>query len=208
MYNKYFKRAFDVLVSAAALLILSPIYALIAILVRVKLGSPIIFVQQRPGKDGKVFRLYKFRTMTDARDENGVLLADEFRMTRFGELLREMSLDELPELWNILKGDMSLVGPRPLLTEYLELYNERQMHRHDVRPGLTGWAQVNGRNTLSWEEKFELDVEYVEQVSFIKDIKIILMTVGNVLRREGINSETAVTMERFQGTKAPQQIEK
>ncbi len=208
MYNKYFKRAFDVLVSAAALLILSPIYALIAILVRVKLGSPIIFVQQRPGKDGKVFRLYKFRTMTDARDENGVLLADEFRMTRFGELLREMSLDELPELWNILRGDMSLVGPRPLLTEYLELYNERQMHRHDVRPGLTGWAQVNGRNTLSWEEKFELDVEYVEQVSFIKDIKIILMTVGNVLRREGINSETAVTMERFQGTKAPQQIEK
>ena len=208
MYNKYFKRAFDVLVSAAALLILSPIYALIAILVRVKLGSPIIFVQQRPGKDGKVFRLYKFRTMTDARDENGVLLADEFRMTRFGEMLREMSLDELPELWNILRGDMSLVGPRPLLTEYLELYNERQMHRHDVRPGLTGWAQVNGRNTLSWEEKFELDVEYVEQVSFIKDIKIILMTVGNVLRREGINSETAVTMERFQGTKAPQQIEK
>lgn len=208
MYNKYFKRAFDVLVSAAALLILSPIYALIAILVRVKLGSPIIFVQQRPGKDGKVFRLYKFRTMTDARDENGVLLADEFRMTRFGELLREMSLDELPELWNILRGDMSLVGPRPLLTEYLELYNERQMHRHDVRPGLTGWAQVNGRNTLSWEEKFELDVEYVEQVSFIKDIKIIFMTVGNVLRREGINSETAVTMERFQGTKAPQQIEK
>lgn len=208
MYNKYFKRAFDVLVSAAALLILSPIYALIAILVRVKLGSPIMFVQQRPGKDGKVFRLYKFRTMTDARDENGVLLADEFRMTRFGELLREMSLDELPELWNILRGDMSLVGPRPLLTEYLELYNERQMHRHDVRPGLTGWAQVNGRNTLSWEEKFELDVEYVEQVSFIKDIKIILMTVGNVLRREGINSETAVTMERFQGTKAPQQIEK
>lgn len=208
MYNKYFKRAFDVLVSAAALLILSPIYALIAILIRVKLGSPIIFVQQRPGKDGKVFRLYKFRTMTDARDENGVLLADEFRMTRFGELLREMSLDELPELWNILRGDMSLVGPRPLLTEYLELYNERQMHRHDVRPGLTGWAQVNGRNTLSWEEKFELDVEYVEQVSFIKDIKIILMTVGNVLRREGINSETAVTMERFQGTKAPQQIEK
>ena len=208
MYNKYFKRAFDVLVSSAALLILSPIYALIAILVRVKLGSPIIFVQQRPGKDGKVFRLYKFRTMTDARDENGVLLADEFRMTRFGELLREMSLDELPELWNILRGDMSLVGPRPLLTEYLELYNERQMHRHDVRPGLTGWAQVNGRNTLSWEEKFELDVEYVEQVSFIKDIKIIFMTVGNVLRREGINSETAVTMERFQGTKAPQQIEK
>ena len=208
MYNKYFKRAFDVLVSAAALLILSPIYALIAILIRVKLGSPIIFVQQRPGKDGKVFRLYKFRTMTDARDENGVLLADEFRMTRFGEMLREMSLDELPELWNILRGDMSLVGPRPLLTEYLELYNERQMHRHDVRPGLTGWAQVNGRNTLSWEEKFELDVEYVEQVSFIKDIKIILMTVGNVLRREGINSETAVTMERFQGTKAPQQIEK
>ena len=208
MYNKYFKRAFDVLVSAAALLILSPIYALIAILVRVKLGSPIIFVQQRPGKDGQVFRLYNFRTMTDARDENGVLLADEFRMTRFGELLREMSLDELPELWNILRGDMSLVGPRPLLTEYLELYNERQMHRHDVRPGLTGWAQVNGRNTLSWEEKFELDVEYVEQVSFIKDIKIILMTVGNVLRREGINSETAVTMERFQGTKAPQQIEK
>jgi len=200
-YEKYIKRALDILLSGLALVVLSPVLLVTAILVRVKLGSPVIFHQDRPGKDGKIFRLYKFRSMTDERDEKGNLLPDEVRLTKFGKLLRATSLDELPELWNILRGDMSIVGPRPLLVKYLPLYNEEQRHRHDVRPGLTGWAQANGRNALTWEEKFRLDVWYVEHVSFWVDLKTILLTVKNVLRREGISSETAATMEEFTGTK-------
>ena len=199
-YEKFIKRALDVILSGGALIVLSPVLAVTALLVRTKLGSPVIFHQDRPGKDEKIFRLYKFRSMTDERDENGDLLPDEVRLTKFGKLLRSTSLDELPELWNILRGDMSIVGPRPLLVKYLPLYNEEQRHRHDVRPGLTGWAQVNGRNALSWEEKFRLDVWYVQNVSFWVDVKTIFLTVKNVLRREGISSDTAVTMEEFMGT--------
>lgn len=200
-YEKYIKRLLDVVLSGGALLVLSPVLAVTAVLVRTKLGSPVIFCQERPGKDEKIFKLYKFRSMTDARDENGKLLADEIRLTRFGKLLRATSLDELPELWNILRGDMSLVGPRPLLVKYLPLYNGEQKHRHDVRPGLTGWAQVNGRNAISWEEKFKLDVWYVQNLSFATDVKTIFMTVKKVFCREGISSETAATMEEFKGTK-------
>ena len=200
-YEKYMKRALDILLSGLALIVLSPVLLVTAILVRTKLGSPVIFHQDRPGKDEKIFRLYKFRSMTDERDENGNLLPDEVRLTKFGKLLRATSLDELPELWNILRGDMSIVGPRPLLVKYLPLYNEEQKHRHDVHPGLTGWAQANGRNALSWEEKFQLDVWYVEHISFWVDVKTIFLTVKNVLRREGISSGTAVTMEEFKGTK-------
>lgn len=200
-YEKYIKRLLDILLSVAALMVLWPVLLITAILVHFKLGSPVIFKQARPGKDEKIFDLYKFRSMTDQRDEKGNLLPDEIRLTKFGKLLRSTSLDELPELWNILKGDMSVVGPRPLLVKYLPLYNEEQKHRHDVRPGLTGWAQANGRNALSWEEKFRLDVWYVEHLSFMVDVKTIFLTVKNVLRREGISSETAATMEEFQGTK-------
>ncbi|MBQ5389493.1 MAG: sugar transferase, partial [Clostridia bacterium] len=170
-YEKYIKRLLDIVLSAGALIVLSPILLITAILVRVKLGSPVIFCQERPGKDEKIFRLYKFRSMTDKRDENGDLLPDAVRLTKFGKLLRATSLDELPELWNILKGDMSIVGPRPLLVKYLPLYNEEQKHRHDVRPGLTGWAQVHGRNAITWEEKFAMDVWYVGHVSFLTDVK-------------------------------------
>lgn len=200
-YEKYIKRLMDILLSGGALLVLSPVLLVTAILVRTKLGSPVIFCQERPGKDEKIFKLYKFRSMTDARDENGELLSDEIRLTRFGKLLRSTSLDELPELWNILRGDMSLVGPRPLLVRYLPRYNEKQKHRHDVRPGLTGWAQVNGRNTLTWEDKFKRDIWYVENLSFFTDVKIVLLTAKKVLFREGISSETAATMEEFMGTK-------
>ena len=200
-YEKYIKRLLDILLSGLALIVLSPVLLVTAVLVRTKLGSPVIFHQDRPGKDEKIFRLYKFRSMTDERDENGNLLPDEVRLTKFGKLLRSTSLDELPELWNILRGDMSIVGPRPLLVKYLPLYNEEQRHRHDVRPGLTGWAQANGRNALSWEEKFRLDVWYVENLSFGVDVKTIYLTVKNVLRREGISSGTAATMEEFRGTK-------
>ena len=200
-YEKYMKRALDILLSGLALIVLSPVLLVTAILVRIKLGSPVIFHQDRPGKDGEIFRLYKFRSMTDEKDENGKLLPDEVRLTKFGRVLRATSLDELPELWNILRGDMSIVGPRPLLVKYLPLYNEEQKHRHDVHPGLTGWAQANGRNALSWEEKFQLDVWYVEHISFWVDVKTIFLTVKNVLRREGISSGTAVTMEEFKGTK-------
>lgn len=200
-YEKYIKRGLDILLSALALIVLSPVLLVTAILVRTKLGSPVIFRQPRPGKDGKVFNLYKFRSMTDQRDENGELLPDEVRLTKFGRTLRSTSLDELPELLNILKGDMSIVGPRPLLVKYLPLYNEEQRHRHDVRPGLTGWAQANGRNALTWEEKFRLDVWYVQNLSFWVDVKTISLTVKNVLRREGISSGTAATMEEFRGTK-------
>lgn len=182
-----------------ALIILSPVLLVTALLVRVKLGSPVIFKQPRPGKDGKVFMLYKFRSMLNA-EVNGVPLPDEQRLTAFGKALRKTSLDELPELINILRGDMSIVGPRPLLVKYLPLYNEEQKRRHDVRPGLTGWAQVNGRNAISWEKRFELDVWYVDHISFETDMKVILTTVKKVFISEGISSGTSVTMEEFKGT--------
>ena len=200
-YEKCIKRLLDFTLSFLALIILSPVLLVTALLVRIKLGSPIIFHQERPGKSEKIFRLYKFRSMTDECDENGNLLPDDERLTRFGRTLRSTSLDELPELWNILRGDMSIVGPRPLLVKYLPLYNEEQRHRHDVRPGLTGWAQANGRNAISWEEKFKLDVWYVQHISFLVDVKVIFMTVKKVFCRDGISSETSVTMEEFSGTK-------
>ena len=199
-YEKYGKRLLDIVLSGGALLVLWPVMAVLAILVRTKLGSPVIFCQERPGKDGKIFKLYKFRSMTDERDENGELLSDEVRLTKFGRLLRATSLDELPELWNIFRGDMSIVGPRPLLVKYLPLYNEFQKHRHDVTPGLTGWAQVNGRNAISWEEKFELDVWYTRHISFALDMKIIFLTAAKVFRREGISAAGEATMEAFRGT--------
>lgn len=191
----------DLLLSGMAMVVLSPVYLILAVLVRKRLGSPVIFSQQRPGKNEKIFHMYKFRSMTDARDAEGNLLPDEYRLTDFGKKLRATSLDELPELWNIVKGDMSIVGPRPLLVKYLPRYNERQRHRHDVRPGLTGWAQVNGRNAISWEQKFAYDVEYVEKESFLLDLKIVLMTVGKVLHHSDINQDGNVTMEEFMGTK-------
>lgn len=197
MYQKYIKRGFDFILALIASIILSPVILIVAVLVRIKLGSPVLFKQPRPGKNEKIFNMYKFRTMTDARDENGELLPDEVRLTKFGKTLRSTSLDELPELFNILKGDMSIVGPRPLLVRYLPLYNERQKHRHEVRPGFTGLAQVNGRNSISWEEKFEWDVKYVEHVTFLQDCRIILKTIGVVLKRDGISSTTSATMEEF-----------
>ena len=200
LYKNFIKRIMDFILALAALLILSPILIIVALLVKFKLGSPVIFKQERPGLNEKIFTMYKFRTMTDEKDANGNLLPDEVRLTKFGKFLRASSLDELPELWNILMGDMSIVGPRPLLVEYLELYNEHQKKRHNVRPGLTGLAQVSGRNAISWEEKFNLDVEYVDNVSFIGDWKIILLTLKKVLIREGISSDTSVTMEPFRGT--------
>ena len=200
MYKHFFKRLIDFILSLIALIILSPILLILAILVRIKLGSPIIFKQKRPGLNEKIFILYKFRTMTDAKDEHGNLLPDEIRLTKFGKLLRSTSLDELPELFNILKGYMAIVGPRPLLVRYLPLYNDHQKHRHDVRPGFTGWAQCNGRNAISWEEKFDLDVYYTKHISLFLDLKIILKTVKVVLFREGISSKTSVTMEEFRGS--------
>ncbi|MFR1755836.1 MAG: sugar transferase [Thomasclavelia spiroformis] len=200
MYRKYIKRLLDFILSLFAIIILSPVLLIVALLVRIKLGSPVIFKQKRPGLNEKIFTLYKFRTMTDARDEHGNLLPDEIRLTKFGELLRSTSLDELPELFNILKGDMSIVGPRPLLVRYLPLYNEHQKHRHDVRPGFTGYAQCNGRNAISWEEKFDLDVYYTKNLTLFMDIKIIIKTIKVVLFREGISSETSVTMEEFRGS--------
>ncbi len=200
-YDRYIKRFLDILLSGLALIILSPVLLVTAVLVRCKLGSPVLFCQDRPGKDEKIFRLYKFRTMTDRRDAQGNLLPDKDRLTKFGKLLRATSLDELPELWNILKGDMSIVGPRPLLVKYLPLYSKQQRRRHSVRPGLTGWAQVHGRNALSWEDKFRHDVWYVDHISLWLDIKTVLLTVKKVFCREGISSETAATMEEFQGTK-------
>lgn len=199
MYRKCIKRLLDIVVSLCGIIVLSPVYLILGILVRVKLGSPVIFKQERPGKDEKIFLLYKFRSMTDARDENGDLLSDEVRLTSFGKKLRSTSLDELPELVNILKGDMSLIGPRPLLVRYLPRYNEFQRHRHDVRPGLTGLAQINGRNAITWEKKFEYDVEYVKNLSFALDAHIFAGTVRAVLKREGISSETNATMEEFMG---------
>lgn len=200
MYKLFFKRFFDFILSLIAIIMLSPVYLIVIVLVRIKLGSPVFFTQKRPGKDEKIFKMYKFRTMTNEVDENGNLLPDDKRLTKFGKLLRSTSLDELPELFNILKGDMSIVGPRPLLVRYLPLYNEYQKHRHDARPGFTGWAQCNGRNSISWEEKFDLDVYYVNHITFLLDVKIIFKTVKTVLCREGISSEASATMEEFRGS--------
>lgn len=191
----------DFILALLALIVLSPIFLIVSILVRVKLGSPIIFKQQRPGLNEQIFTMYKFRTMTDEKDESGNLLPDEVRLTKFGNFLRSTSLDELPELWNILAGDMSIVGPRPLLVQYLPLYNEEQKRRHNVRPGLTGLAQVNGRNAISWDDKFRLDVQYVKQVSFVQDWKILFLTIKKVFFQEGISSSTTVTMEPFKGSR-------
>ena len=200
MYAKYVKRILDFTLSLLALIVLSPIMLILYILVRIKLGNPVIFKQMRPGKDEKIFKLYKFRTMTDEKDEQGNLLPDEQRLTKFGKFLRSTSLDELPELINIIKGDMAIVGPRPLLVQYLEFYNEEQKHRHDVRPGLTGLAQVSGRNSITWEEKFRQDIEYINHLTFKNDVKIIFMTIGKVFKREGISQDGEATMEIFTGT--------
>jgi len=200
MYRKYFKRIIDIGLCLLALIILSPVLVLLSICGLVFMGGNPYFVQERPGKHGKIFKLIKFRTMSFKTDKNGVLLPDEERLNKYGKLLRATSLDELPELLNILKGDMSIVGPRPLLVQYLPLYSKEQNRRHDVRPGLTGWAQVNGRNAISWTKKFEFDVEYVDNISFWKDLYIMFLTVKYVLLREGINSDTAATMEDFDGT--------
>lgn len=205
MYAKYVKRILDFTLSLLALIILSPIMLILYILVRIKLGNPVIFKQMRPGKDEKIFKLYKFRTMTDEKDEQGNLLPDEQRLTKFGKFLRSTSLDELPELINIIKGDMAIVGPRPLLVQYLEFYNEEQKHRHDVRPGLTGLAQVSGRNSITWEEKFKQDIEYINNLTFKNDVKIIFMTIGKVFKREGISQDGEATMERFDIAQAQKQ---
>ena len=199
IYERFVKRPQDFACALLATVCLSPVMAVTAILVRTRLGSPVLFSQERPGRDGKVFRLYKFRTMTDERDAEGNLLPDEVRLTPFGKKLRSTSLDELPELFNILKGDMAVVGPRPLLVQYLPLYNEHQARRHEVRPGLTGLAQVHGRNAITWEEKFDWDVRYVDRVSFRGDWKIVLETVKAVFLREGISSEGSATMQPFEG---------
>lgn len=201
MYKKYIKRPVDILCALAAILVFSWLYIIVAVLVRVKLGSPVIFKQERPGKDGKIFTLYKFRTMTDARDEDGNLLPDDIRLTRFGKFLRSTSLDELPEAFNILFGHMSVVGPRPLLVQYLPRYNEHQRRRHEVRPGLSGLAQVNGRNAITWEEKFRYDVQYVDNITFLGDWKIIFLTFWKAfVKEEGINQAGEATMEEFFGT--------
>ncbi|WP_438296688.1 sugar transferase [Sporosarcina sp. FA15] len=193
------KRLFDVIVSLLTLIVLSPVVGVTALLIRSKIGSPVLFKQQRPGFKEKPFNVYKFRSMTDERDANGELLPDDVRLTSFGKVVRKLSLDELPQLLNVLKGDMSFVGPRPLLMEYLPLYSEQQARRHDARPGITGWAQVNGRNAISWEEKFELDVWYVENWSFWLDIKILFMTVLKVFKSEGISQDGQATMTKFEG---------
>lgn len=199
-YEKYFKRPLDLLCGLAAVIVFAWLYLLVAVLVRFKLGSPVLFTQDRPGRGEKVFKLYKFRSMTDARDENGELLPDEVRLTKFGRMLRATSLDELPEAFNIIKGDMSVIGPRPLLVKYLPRYSPEQHRRHEVRPGLSGYAQVHGRNAVSWQEKFRMDVEYVDHITFLGDLKIIRDTVVTAfVKRDGISSETSATMEEFMG---------
>lgn len=199
-YEKYFKRVLDFICGMLAVIVFCWLYAIVAILVRVKLGSPVLFTQDRPGKDEKVFKLFKFRTMIDVKDENGEFLPDEVRLTKFGKMLRATSLDELPEAFNIIKGDMSVIGPRPLLVRYISRYSEEQHHRHDVRPGLSGLAQVNGRNAISWEEKFKYDLEYVNNITFIGDFKILVQTIGKAfIKKEGISAEGDVTMPEFMG---------
>ncbi|AKJ69012.1 sugar transferase [Pandoraea thiooxydans] len=193
------KRAFDIVIAGVALVTLGPVLLVLWLAIRVLLGTPVFFVQQRPGLHGKTFRMIKFRTMTDSRDPNGQLLSDAERLTAFGRFLRSTSLDELPELWNVFKGDMSLVGPRPLLIEYLPLYSPQQARRHEVRPGITGWAQINGRNAISWDEKFKYDVWYVDHRSFFLDLKIIFLTIRKVLVREGISQVDHATAEKFTG---------
>jgi sugar transferase EpsL len=199
-YAQVGKRVLDLLLAVLALILLSPIIGMVALLVRLKLGSPVLFRQERPGLDGRSFTMYKLRTMTDLRDAAGNLLPDAERLTTFGRFLRSSSLDELPELWNVLKGEMSLVGPRPLLMHYLPLYTPEQMRRHDVRPGITGWAQVNGRNAITWEEKFALDVWYVDNVSFWLDLKIILLTISKIVKSQDINQPGQATMQPFEGS--------
>lgn len=201
IYRRFVKRPMDFVLSLIAIVGLCPVFMVVAVLVRTKLGSPVLFKQERPGLNEEIFLMYKFRTMMDRKDEGGELLPDSLRLTKFGRLLRSTSLDELPGLFNILNGDLSIIGPRPLLVQYLPLYNEHQKRRHEVRPGLSGLAQVSGRNAISWEDKFNLDIKYIEKVSFIGDCKIILLTLKKVFVREGINSETAATMEYFEGSK-------
>lgn len=196
-YERFIKRPLDCFLAVCACMIFLPVFGILAVLVRIKLGSPVLFKQNRPGKDEKIFRLYKFRTMTDKRDRKGNLLPDEMRLTKFGRILRSTSLDELPELINIIRGDMAVVGPRPLLVKYLPYYTEEQRHRHDVRPGLTGYAQAHGRNTISWDDRFVMDVEYVSHITFLTDLKIIMDTAKAVFRREGISSSASPTMESF-----------
>ena len=199
-YARTGKRLFDLVLTIPGVVVISPILAVVGVLVRVKLGSPVLFRQVRPGLHGKPFTIYKFRTMTDARDAKGNLLPDGERLTRFGRFLRASSLDELPELWNVVKGEMSFVGPRPLRMEYLPLYTREQARRHEVRPGITGWAQVHGRNTISWEEKFRLDIWYVDRVSFGLDLKILWRTIGDVFRQRGINADEKLAMPKFTGS--------
>ena len=199
LYEKYFKRLLDITCSLGFILCFWWLYILVAILVKRKLGSPVIFKQQRPGLNGKIFTMFKFRSMTDAKDKDGKLLSDAERLPRFGKLLRATSFDEIPEFLNVLKGDMSLIGPRPLLVEYLERYNDEQKRRHEVRPGITGWAQVNGRNAISWEEKFKYDVEYVDKLNFLLDMKIVFLTIKKIVVKEGISQEGNATMEKFTG---------
>lgn len=206
MYKNFLKRFFDFILSLIALIVLSPVLLVLTVLGWIKMKGNPFFTQERPGKNEKIFKLIKFRTMTCEKDANGNLLPDEKRLTRYGKILRSTSLDELPELINILKGDMSIVGPRPLLVRYLPRYNEEQRHRHDVRPGLTGYAQVNGRNAISWEARFKLDVEYVNNITLLGDIKILFQTVAKVFKRDGISSGTAVTMEEFMGTKESTEV--
>ena len=201
LYRKFGKRLFDVLFSASLLIVLSPVILIIALIVYVKMGRPILFSQERPGLNEKIFTLYKFRTMTNAYGPDGKLLPDSSRLSRFGKILRSTSLDELPELWNILKGDMSFVGPRPLLVQYLSLYSDEQRHRHDVRPGLTGLAMIHGRDNLNWNDKFAYDLQYVEQQSFLLDMKILLWTVVITLKREGITEKGEATVSMFTGSK-------
>jgi lipopolysaccharide/colanic/teichoic acid biosynthesis glycosyltransferase len=200
LYFRFFKRPLDLIFSFFALILLLPVILVVALLVKIKLGSPVIFKQHRPGLNENIFHLYKFRTMTNKKDEDGNLLKDELRLTNFGKLLRSTSFDELPSLFNVIKGDMSLVGPRPLLVEYLKYYNEAQKNRHKVRPGLTGYAQVSGRNLLSWDKRFQLDLIYINKITFNNDFAIIIKTLIKVLKKEGINSNNSVTMENFKGT--------
>ena len=197
MYKNFFKRFLDIIVSLTFILCFWWLYVVIAILVRIKLGSPILFKQDRPGLNEKIFKMYKFRTMTDKKDANGILLPDVDRLTKFGGFLRSTSLDEIPELWNVLKGEMALVGPRPLLVEYLKKYSKNEKRRHEVKPGITGWAQVNGRNNTTWEERFENDIYYVEKLSFILDMKIIIKTILKVIKRSDINQSEKETMKNF-----------